>query len=87
MTKLFIVLVFVSLIYLVTYLAVPMFLRRKFEALDYNPRAESAFSWSGFSSIMIMIGLAMFKAQKMSLSKTTEEKQHENHVVRELRLR
>ena len=87
MTKLFIILVFSSLIYLVTYIALPMFLRRKLELLDYNPKTEGIVSWSGGASVLILVGLATFKMQKYSLSKSSEEKQHENHVEREFRLR
>ena len=86
-TKLFIVLVLISLIILLTYLTLPMFLRRKVELLDYNPKLGGLFSWSAFASGAILIGIAVFKLQKSSLSKTAEEKQHENHVEREFRLR
>ena len=73
-TKLFIVLVFLSFVSLVIYLLLPMSLRRKVEFLDYQPQGGSSFSVSGISSILILVGLGIFKAQKLSVTKTEEEK-------------
>ena len=73
-TKLFIVLVFCSLIFLFTYLVLPMFLRRKIELFDYNPQGGGNFSSSAMLSFLILASLGIFKLQKQSLSKTEEEK-------------
>ena len=73
-TKLFIVLVFCSLIFLFTYLVLPMFLRRKIELFDYNPQGGGTFSSSAMLSFLILASLGIFKLQKQSLSKTEEEK-------------
>ena len=86
MTKFFIVMILISLFILMFYLVMPMMFRRKLELLDYNPQTQS-FSWSAGVCIMMLSGLALFKLQKLSLSKTPEEKAHENVVERNFRHR
>mmetsp|Transcript_706 Transcript_706/g.987 ORF Transcript_706/g.987 Transcript_706/m.987 type:complete len:171 (-) Transcript_706:72-584(-) len=86
MTKFFIILVLASLIYLSIYLLMPMMIRRKLELIDYNPSSHSV-SWSAGISIMMLSGLILFKLQKMSISKTPDQKAHEDPIERNFRHR
>ena len=87
MIKLLIVVIKISFVFLVVYLFVPMTLRRKIEKLDYDESIGGIISTSGAIAIFFAAILGIFKMQKQGISKTSEEKLHENHIEREFRLR
>ena len=87
LTKFIIVLCWLSIIILFIYLVVPMSMRRMIEKLDYNPKSGSSLSITGLASLIIAGALGVFKMQKLSISKSSEAKLHENHIERDFRLR
>ena len=87
MIKFLIVICQISFVILVVYLLVPMTLRRKIEKLDYDEKIGGIISTSGALAIFFGTVLGIFKMQKQGISKTSEEKLHENHIEREFRLR
>ena len=87
LTKLLIVIAWCSLIFMFIYLALPMSLRRKIEALDFDPAVGGSASMSGMASIGSAIMLGINKFQKNTYVKTEEEKLQESFVEKEFRLR
>ena len=69
LTKFLVVVFVVSFTLLLTYLAMPMGVRRRIEAIAYNAMGGGLLGFSGGVSILVAVTLGVQKLQKMSVTK------------------
>ena len=70
LTKFQVVIVVVSFLILLLYLVVPMRCRRSLENFDHDSKGQAMVSLSGTVNLVTGALLAVFKLQKLSISKT-----------------